>query len=86
MRFSFFSGIRDLSRHFIISATSGALSDRLGLVWGVIARVFACVVLLRHKISRSPHRVQATVVSVGNIVVGGTGKTPLVLWLAQALR
>lgn len=86
MRFSFFSGIRYLSRHFIISATSGALSDRLGLVWGVIARVFACVVWLRHKISRSPHRVQATVVSVGNIVVGGTGKTPLVLWLAQALR
>jgi len=26
------------------------------------------------------------VVSVGNLTVGGTGKTPVVLWLAQALR
>lgn len=86
MRFSFFSGIRDLFRHLIISATSGALSDRLGWLWAVIARVFSGSVWLRHKIAKSPHQVQATVVSVGNIVVGGTGKTPLVLWLAQALH
>lgn len=32
------------------------------------------------------HRVGAPVVVVGNVTVGGTGKTPLVLWLAQALR
>jgi tetraacyldisaccharide 4'-kinase len=30
-------------------------------------------------------RVPATVVSVGNLTVGGSGKTPTVLWLAQAL-
>ncbi len=31
------------------------------------------------------HRMQVQVIVVGNITVGGTGKTPLVLWLAQRL-
>jgi tetraacyldisaccharide 4'-kinase len=31
-------------------------------------------------------RVPATVLSVGNLTVGGSGKTPTVLWLAEALR
>jgi tetraacyldisaccharide 4'-kinase len=32
-----------------------------------------------------PFRVPAPVISVGNLTVGGTGKTPLVAWLAQWL-
>lgn len=32
------------------------------------------------------HRLQLPVVSVGNLTVGGTGKTPMVVWLARALR
>lgn len=32
------------------------------------------------------HRLPVPVVVVGNLVVGGTGKTPLVLWLVDALR
>jgi len=31
-------------------------------------------------------RLQIPVIVVGNLTVGGTGKTPLVLWLAQRLR
>ncbi|MBC7855505.1 MAG: tetraacyldisaccharide 4'-kinase, partial [Pirellulaceae bacterium] len=31
-------------------------------------------------------RVDAPVISVGNLTVGGTGKTPLVHWLAAWLR
>ncbi len=31
------------------------------------------------------HRVAATVISVGNITTGGTGKTPMVEWLARAV-
>jgi len=33
-----------------------------------------------------PRRLPARVISVGNLTVGGTGKTPLVLWLAQRLQ
>jgi tetraacyldisaccharide 4'-kinase len=32
------------------------------------------------------HRLPVPVLVVGNLVVGGTGKTPLVLWLVDALR
>ena len=35
---------------------------------------------------RKTHRVGVPVVIVGNIAVGGTGKTPLVVWLVQRLR
>ena len=31
------------------------------------------------------HAVDVPVVSVGNLTVGGTGKTPFVIWLAQQL-
>ena len=31
------------------------------------------------------HRVDAAVISVGNLTLGGVGKTPMVLWLAQWL-
>jgi len=32
------------------------------------------------------HRVPVPVIVVGNLIVGGAGKTPLVLWLVQALK
>jgi tetraacyldisaccharide 4'-kinase len=32
-----------------------------------------------------PKHLAATVISVGNLTVGGTGKTPMVLWIAQRL-
>ena len=41
--------------------------------------------LFRRGLRRS-HRIAVPVVVVGNIAVGGTGKTPLVVWLVRCLR
>lgn len=49
------------------------------------AAVLARRALFRHGV-RVSHRIGAPVVVVGNIAVGGTGKTPLVVWLVQRLR
>ena len=32
------------------------------------------------------HRVRRPVIVIGNLTVGGTGKTPLTIWLANHLR
>ena len=57
------------------------------LPWSVVYRV---VVGIRNWLYGSglltPRRLGLPVVSVGNITVGGTGKTPTGLWLAQSLR
>src|SRR5687767_3607948 len=59
------------------------------LLWPA-SLVFGCVVSLRRilyrlRILRSAHP-GIPVIVVGNIVVGGSGKTPLVLWIAEFLR
>ncbi|WP_100934599.1 tetraacyldisaccharide 4'-kinase [Candidatus Chlamydia corallus] len=61
------------------------------LGWGwfgyLLSKGFSCLVACWNRFSwSSPYRVRSTVISVGNIVVGGAGKTPTVLWLAEALR
>ncbi len=55
----------------------------LALVFGIFAAVRRA--LYRAGVLRAV-RLPVPVVIVGNISVGGTGKTPLVIWLAGALR
>jgi tetraacyldisaccharide 4'-kinase len=54
-----------------------------------LAWLFACVVALRRWLYRRgllrSTRIGVPVVVIGNVAVGGTGKTPLVIALAQAL-
>jgi tetraacyldisaccharide 4'-kinase len=52
----------------------------LSLVYGAYVRVRRTVYARGWLKSR---RLKAMVISVGNLTVGGTGKTPMVLWLAE---
>jgi tetraacyldisaccharide 4'-kinase len=76
------------------------LSERLERAWynrtptaqflRPIAALFCGIVTLRRKAYLSgllkSRRVTVPVIVIGNITVGGTGKTPLVIWLAGFLR
>jgi tetraacyldisaccharide 4'-kinase len=52
--------------------------------------IYAAAMLLRNKLYdsgfRKVSRLDRPVISVGNITAGGTGKTPVVRWLAERLR
>uniref|UniRef100_UPI0003759BB4 tetraacyldisaccharide 4'-kinase n=1 Tax=Herbaspirillum lusitanum TaxID=213312 RepID=UPI0003759BB4 len=59
------------------------------LLWP-LSLLFGAVALTRRTLYRSglkqATRLEVPVVVVGNVFVGGTGKTPLAIWLVQALR
>lgn len=62
--------------------------------WQMVLRPLSClyrsVITLRRLAYRlnlvSTHNLPVPVIVVGNLTVGGTGKTPLVIWLAQQLQ
>ncbi len=65
------------------SATARLLLSPLSVVYEVYVRVRLLLYArgwLRQK------RLRGTVISIGNLTVGGTGKTPMVLWLAERLH
>lgn len=50
-----------------------------------LAGLYALLSALNRRLAR-PRRLPVPVIVVGNIIVGGAGKTPLTLWLAWQLR
>jgi len=61
----------------------------VGAVLAPASWPYAAVTTLRNRLydagRLAVHRVPARVVSVGNLTVGGSGKTPMTLWLAEQL-
>jgi len=62
----------------------------VGLVLSFAAPVYALAIRLRNFLYSKgwfkTYKVNAIVLSIGNITVGGTGKTPLVVWLCNFLH
>lgn len=64
----------------IVPRTVRVLLYPLSLLYG---RIVHLRTRLYEKGWLKPKRLDSTVISVGNLTVGGTGKTPMVLWLAE---
>lgn len=64
-----------------MKGASGILLAPLGALYGAVTR--ARLALYRRG-TLTVHKVNSPVISVGNITTGGTGKTPLVEWVARA--
>lgn len=62
----------------------------ISLLLAPLGWLFCALAILRHKGYRlgllTVQRMSVPVIVVGNITVGGTGKTPLVAWLARFLK
>jgi tetraacyldisaccharide 4'-kinase len=55
----------------------------ISLAWSAAARMRAAAYRRR---LLGPKHLSGVVISVGNITAGGTGKTPMVIWIAERLR
>lgn len=75
--------MRGIERHWQSVTPVSALLYPLSLLFGAAVKLRRG--LYRSGISPST-RLPVPVIVVGNVTVGGTGKTPLVLWLVEFLR
>jgi tetraacyldisaccharide 4'-kinase len=66
----------------MIVPTSKIMLAPLSALYGMATRARLA---LYHQGAFNVERIEAPVISVGNITAGGTGKTPLVAWLARAV-
>ena len=77
-------------RQLISGQSSGLGVVLLRFSLAVASCFYSAVIGLRNSLYSKgwlkTHRVSAVVISIGNITVGGTGKTPLVIWLCKFLR
>jgi tetraacyldisaccharide 4'-kinase len=77
--------------HKLISGQNpGLVPELLRFLLGIAAEAYSLVVRLRNSLYSKgwlkTHHVDAAVLCIGNITVGGTGKTPLVVWLFKLLQ
>ncbi len=77
-------------RNIISGESTGLTAAILRLLLSIAAIGYLLIVSLRNllysKRCLKIHTADASVISIGNITAGGTGKTPLVIWLCKILQ
>ena len=80
----------DSFRKLISGQTRGPVADILRFLLVVISLVYGGTVKFRNflycKKWFKVYRAQVPVISIGNITTGGTGKTPVVIWICNLLK
>lgn len=81
---------QETHRNLISGHASGAGASVARLLLAMLSWPYSLVVRLRNGLFSlgvlRARKVGAVVISVGNLTTGGTGKTPLVVWLCQSIR
>jgi len=81
---------QDAYRKLVSGECDGLGASPLRSILGIAAFIYGIVIFLRNFLFSKGwlkiHRADAAVISIGNITTGGTGKTPLVIWLCNFLR
>jgi len=76
-------------RKLIAGQVKGWIAAFLRLLLSLAAYLYLALITLRNFLYDAGilkvHRVNAAVISIGNVTAGGTGKTPLVIWLCNLL-
>ena len=80
---------QDAYRKLVSGESSGLGAALLRFFLGIASQVYLVVIALRNFLYSKGwlkiHRANAAVISIGNITAGGTGKTPLVIWLCKQI-
>ena len=85
-----FESLESFAIDVILERRSGKRAHALRAILHALSNLYLAIVQTRLALYRSlllrPHSHGCLVISVGNLTVGGTGKTPVVEMLARALR
>jgi tetraacyldisaccharide 4'-kinase len=77
-------------RKLISGQTTGLSASILRFLLQIAAKIYSTVIGLRNLLYSKGylkiHTADVPVISIGNITTGGTGKTPLVIWLCKFLQ
>ncbi len=80
---------QDAYRKLISGESTGPGAAFLRFIFVIAASIYGFIIRLRNflysKALVKIHRVDVPVISIGNITTGGTGKTPLVIWLCKQI-
>lgn len=64
----------------------GSIATILRFLLFLLSLIFGLGIFLRKIFYKTPYRPKAFTISIGNIVAGGTGKTPFAIFLARSLH